>query len=180
MQIYIKGPDGKPLIPKSRESEDKKDEINEYIRDILECAAELIPSDWSKTALYAEVLENGVSFQLVYTSEGSKRGRAKAEQRNLVGGKMYEIRKENLVDAVKRLYEKYLEHGKKWEALSIVFKISGEYTAEFFEKVDTELSPEERIEQWKLRKLKVRQKEESEKKNISAMSIEIHRKDNDK
>ncbi|MBR6400979.1 MAG: DUF600 family protein [Firmicutes bacterium] len=176
MRIYIKGPDGKPLMPQKKEDVGKE-EIREHIREILECVVELIPSEWSKTALYAEVVEKSVSFQIVYTSDGYAGRVSRAAEKNLYSGKIYEQRKTRLVDAVKRLYEKYAALGGRWEAMSVVFAGDGEYTAEFFESVRKDLTPQERIEKWKKDTLKVRQK--TEKNNVSARSIEIHRRDDD-
>ena len=181
MRIYIKGPDGKPLIPKEKTYEEKREIIKDHIRDILECVVELIPADWSKAALYAEITENGISFQIVYSADGYARQTSKAAEKNLYTGKIYEDRKTELVDAVKRLYEIYIEFGGKWEVLSLVFGSVGEYTAEFIEQADKELTPAQRIEKWKNEKLKVHKKEDKKetKRDISAKSIVIYRKDAD-
>ena len=177
MRIYIKGPDGKPLMPKPETVEEKKEIIKEYILDILECVVELIPSEWTKTALYAEVADCGISFQIIYNADGYARGTAKAAEKSLNTGKIYEDRKARLVEAIKSLYEKYIEFGGRWEALSLVFGSGGEYTAEFIDKINNDLTPRERIEKWKTDRLKVRPK--TDKTDISASCIEIHKKDDE-
>ncbi len=176
MQIYIKGPDGKPLIPKEQTFEEKKEIIKEHILDILECVVVLIPSEWSKAAVYAEVSRVGISFRIIYTADGYANKTAKAAEKNLYTGKLYEDRKACLVEAIKRLYEKYAEFGGKWEALSLMFSQNGEYTAEFIDKIDNDLTPQERIENWKKDRLKVHEKHK--KDSVSASFIEIHRKEN--
>ena len=171
MRIYIKGPNGEPLKPDEPSTKNKADEMKVHIREILEHMVELVPPEWEKTGLYVEIDENNFAYKLVYDLPDSARRMSKKAEQNLYGGRLYDNRRKMLVQAIRSAYADFAKTGAKWHVMSLVFSENGEYTAQFYESINMDVSFEERVENWKITKYGAKPAEE----NISARFIEIHK-----